>query len=209
MALTIYGAAASRTSRVLWLAKELGLQYDHVPVNNRNGDTRKPEHLKLNPNGHVPVVKDGDLVLWESLAINNYLAKKHGGALAPANAEEEAKLGMWSMWALTEMEPPGVQLLMHTLFLPEDKRSPQAVAQAKEQAKAPLAVLESHLANNEYVLGNRFTVADVNLASVVSTMPRVKYDLSPYPKVSAWLQKCNARPAATAVREMQAAPQPA
>jgi glutathione S-transferase len=209
MALTIYGAPNSRTSRVLWLAKELGLQYDHVPVNNRNGDTRKPEHLKLNPNGHVPVIKDGDLVLWESLAIINYLAKKHGGPLAPANAEEAAKLDMWSMWALTEMEPPGVQMLMHTLFLPEDKRSPQALAQAKEQAKAPLAVLEAHLANNDYILGNRFTVADVNLASVVSTMPRVKYDMSAYPKVSAWLQKCNGRPAAAAVREMQAAPQPA
>ena len=124
MALTIYGAAASRTSRVLWLAKELGLQYEHVPVNNRNGDTRKPEHLKLNPNGHVPVIKDDDLILWESLAINNYLAKKHGGPLAPANLKEEAQINMWSMWALTELEPPGVQMLMHTLFLPEDKRNP-------------------------------------------------------------------------------------
>ena len=209
MALTIYGAPNSRTSRVLWLAKELGLPFEHVPVNNRNGDTRKSEHLKLNPNGHVPVIKDGDLILWESLAINNYLAKKHGGQLAPENLDEEAKLGMWSMWALTEMEPPGIQLLMHTLFLPEDKRSPQAVAQAKEQAKAPLGVLEAHLAQNEYVLGNRFTVADVNLASVVSTMPRVQYDMSGYPKVSAWLQKCNARPAAAAVRAMQGAPQPA
>jgi glutathione S-transferase len=98
---------------------------------------------------------------------------------------------------------------MHTLFLPEDKRSPQAVAAAKEQAKAPLAVLEQHLAGNEYMLGNRFTVADVNVASVAATFPRVKYDISAYPKVAAWLQKCNARPAAVAVREMQAAPQPA
>jgi len=209
MALTIYGAPASRTSRVLWLAKELGLKYDHVPVNNRNGDTRKPEHLKLNPNGHVPVIKDGDLILWESLAINNYLAKKHGGPLAPANLEEEGKTTMWSMWALTELEPPTVQMLMHTLFLPEDKRSPAALAQAQEGAKAPLAVLEAQLGQSEYLLGNRFTVADLNVSSVASTFGRVKYDISAYPKVSAWLQKCNARPAAAAVREMQAAPQPA
>ena len=209
MALTIYGAPASRTSRVLWLAKELGLQYDHVPVNNRNGDTRKPEHLKINPNGHVPAIKDDNLVLWESLAINNYLAKKHGGPLAPANLEEDAKNTMWSMWALTELEPPGITMLMNVLFLPEDKRNPAALKQAQEQAKAPLAVLEQHLADNEYVLGSRFTVADINVASVASTFPRVKYDISAYQKVSAWLQKCNARPAAAAVREMQAAPQPA
>jgi len=209
MALTIYGAAASRTSRVLWLAKELGLQYEHVPVNNRNGDTRKPEHLKLNPNGHVPVIKDDDLVLWESLAINNYLAKKHGGPLAPANAKEEAQNDMWSMWALTELEPHGVTMLMNTLFLPEDKRNPAALKQAQEAAKAPLAVLEAQLGKSEYLLGNRFTVADINVSSVASTFPRVKYDLSAYPKVQAWLGKCNARPAAAAVREMQAAPQPA
>jgi glutathione S-transferase len=209
MALTIYGAAASRTSRVLWLAKELGLQYEHVPVNNRNGDTRKPEHLKLNPNGHVPVIKDDDLILWESLAINNYLAKKHGGPLAPTNLKEEAQINMWSMWALTELEPPGVQMLMHTLFLPEDKRNPAVLKQAQETATAPLAVLEGQLSKGEYLVGNRFTVADINVASVASTFPRVKYDISAYPKVQAWLAKCNGRPAAAAVREMQAAPQPA
>ena len=205
MALTIYGAAASRTSRVLWLAKELGLQYDHVPVNNRNGDTRKPEHLKLNPNGHVPVIKDGDLILWESLAINLYLAKKHGGPLAPANLTEDAKATMWSMWALTELEPHGVAMLMHTLFLPEDKRNPAALAAARDGVKMPLGVLDGALAGSEYLLGNRFTVVDLNVSSVASTFPRVKFDLAPWPKVGAWLQKCNARPAAAQVREMAAA----
>ena len=104
MALTIYGSAASRTSWVLWLAEELGLKYEHVPVNHRAGKSRKPEHLALNPNGHVPVMRDDDLVLWESLAINLYLAKKHGGPIAPATPADEARALMWSMWALSELE---------------------------------------------------------------------------------------------------------
>jgi len=83
MALTIYGQQQSRASRVLWLAKELGLQFEHVPVNQRAGETRKPDFMQINPNGHIPVIRDGDLVLWESLAINEYLIHKHGGPLAP------------------------------------------------------------------------------------------------------------------------------
>jgi len=198
VALTIYGQTASRTSRVLWCAKELGLAYEQIPVNQRVGETRTPEHLKLNPNGHIPVIKDGDLVLWESLAINLYLVKKHGGPLAPKTIEDEGRALMWSMWALTEVEPHGGLMLQHTVNLPEDKRNPALVANAREALKAPLAVLEGALSKSAYLLGPAFTIADLNVASVVSTLPRVKYDFTPYPKVSAWLKQCTQRPAAAA-----------
>ncbi|HLI21657.1 MAG TPA: glutathione S-transferase N-terminal domain-containing protein, partial [Stellaceae bacterium] len=105
MALTIYGQAASRASRVMWLAKELGLQYENVPLNQRAGETRKPDYLKINPNGHIPAIRDGDLVLWESLAINEYLIHKHGGPLAPKTIEDWGRFYMWTMWAMTEVEP--------------------------------------------------------------------------------------------------------
>jgi glutathione S-transferase len=75
MALKIYGVARSRASRILWMAKELGLDYEHVKVDFATGDTRQRGFLALNPNGHVPVIDDDDFILWESMAINLYLAK--------------------------------------------------------------------------------------------------------------------------------------
>ena len=89
--LKIYGNPLSRTDRVLWAANELGLDYELVQKGGGHGDTRSAEMLALNPNGHIPVIDDGGFVLYESMAINLYLARKHGGPLAPANQEEDAK----------------------------------------------------------------------------------------------------------------------
>ena len=82
MALKIYGVARSRAFRTLWMAKELGLDYEHIKVDFATGETRRPEHLALNPNGHVPVIDDDGFILWESMAINLYLAKKYGSGRA-------------------------------------------------------------------------------------------------------------------------------
>ena len=78
MALKIYGVARSRAFRTLWMAKELGLDYEHIKVDFATGETRAPEHFALNPNGHVPVIDDDGFILWELMAINLYLAKKYG-----------------------------------------------------------------------------------------------------------------------------------
>ncbi len=196
MTLTIYGQTASRTSRVVWLAKELGLQFEQVPLNQRAGDTRKPDFLQINPNGHIPAIRDGDLVLWESLAINEYLIHKHGGPLAPKTNEDWGRLYMWTMWAMTEVEPQAGLVFQHTVALPEEKRNPQIAANGREALKAPLSVLDGALAKSEYLLGNAFTAADLNVACTLSNMPRVKFDLSPWPKIAAWLPKCLSRPAA-------------
>ena len=134
MALTIYGSPMSRTFRVLWMAKELGLQYENVPLDPRKGEPRNPDFLKINPNGRVPAIKDGDFVMWESLAINLYLAKKHGGPIAPADAAEEGKALMWSMWALTELEDNIVVLVQNALMPPDRKPDPARVDRAKEGA---------------------------------------------------------------------------
>ena len=127
--LTIYGVYRSRASRNLWLAAELGLPFKHVPVIQyyRLADpaaaqgvlhTKSPEFLKVNPNGHVPSMEDDGLVLHESLAINLYLAKKHGGPLAPANPGEDALMTMWALWAATEAEPHSLTVLNQRVAKP-------------------------------------------------------------------------------------------
>lgn len=103
MALRIYGVEGSRAFRVYWLARELGLEFEAVPTHFLGGATRTPEFLSINPNGRIPVIVDDGFCLWESMAINLYLARKHGGSLAPQGLREEALATQWSFWAIVDL----------------------------------------------------------------------------------------------------------
>lgn len=203
--LKIYGTPASRTFRVLWMAEELGIDYEHVPVEFRTGACKTPEFRAINPNGRIPAIRDDKTTLWESLAINLYLAKRHPGPLSPKTLEDEAQTIQWSMWALTEAEPHIVAILLNRLVLPEDKRDAALVARAEAALKAPFEVLDGVLAERDFLVGDSFTVADLNVCSVVSTCLRIDFDLGPYPNVMAWIDRGLARPAARAADEMRRA----
>jgi glutathione S-transferase len=191
--LKIHGTSMSRTARVLWAAEETGVKYEHTPT--QIADAKSPAHLKLNPNGHVPVIEDDGLVLYESMAINFYLAAKYGKApLWPEALQDRALANQWSYWAMLEVEPSLVAMLQN-MFSPPDKRNPAAVAEATEKLKAPLKVLEQQLGNREYLLGKDFTIADLNVGSVWSLGTMVGFDFSSAPKTKAWLAKLAARPA--------------
>jgi glutathione S-transferase len=203
--LTIYGVYRSRASRNLWLATELGIPFQLVPVIQRyrlsdsaaDGvlHTKSPEFLKANPNGHVPSMDDDGLVLHESLAINLYLAKKHGGPLAPADLAEEGLMTMWALWAATEVEPHSLTVLNHRVNKPPSERDPKLAQAAVEALRAPFEVLDRQLAATGNVVGGRFTVADINTAEVVRyAMPEPAL-FEAAPRVKAWLAACHARPA--------------
>src|SRR5437588_4738173 len=121
--LRIYGIARTRAFRVLWIANELGLAYEHVAVEIGPAGARKPEYLALNPNGRLPAIDDDGFVLWESLAITRYLEKKHSlGRLYPAILEGEAKAWQWSLWAVQEVDR-GVNIWsLHAVRLPPPER---------------------------------------------------------------------------------------
>jgi glutathione S-transferase len=204
MTLKIWGVARSRAFRTLWMAAELGLDYELVKVDFAEGGTRRPEFLAINPNGHVPVVDDGGFRLWESMAINLYLAKKYGGdgALYPLRLEDEARAWQWSFWGMTEVERPALNVLLNRIG-PADRRDAAAADEAERSLAAPLAVLDAVLSANPYLLGERFTVADLNVASILSWARQARVDLSPFAKAEAWLKACHDRPAARAARELQ------
>jgi len=204
MALNIYGVARSRTFRTLWMAKELGLDYAHVKVDFATGDTQTAAHLALNPNGHVPVIDDNGFVLWESMAINLYLAKKYGaGTLYPTRLEDEARAWQWSFWGMTEVERPVLTALFNRAILPEDKRDTAAADAAEQQLAQPLRVLDDAIGHSANLLGDNFTVADLNVASILSWARPAQIDLAPFPRVAEWLKNCAERPAARAARQLQ------
>jgi glutathione S-transferase len=147
MTLQIYGVARTRAFRALWIAEELKLAYEHVPVEIGDDGARKPEFLAINPNGRLPVIIDGNFVLSESLAITLYLAKKYShGKLHPAAIEEEARVGQWSFWAVAEVDR-GVNIWsLHAVRLPPEERNAALRDEALKLLAAPFAVLDTAVA---------------------------------------------------------------
>lgn len=199
--LKIYGTSRSRATRVLWAAEELGLTYEHIPT--AVPDARKPDFLKINPNGHLPAIDDDGTILCESVAINLYLAEKYGKApLWPTSIADKGRVFQWSFWGMMECEEPFITLMMNLFMRPEGERDKAAIARAGDTLKAPLKVLDNHLNGKDYLLGKEFTFADLNLAGVVILGSMVQYDMSATPNVKAWIDRCLARPAANKARAM-------
>jgi glutathione S-transferase len=200
--LRIYGIARTRAFRALWIAKEIGLDYEHVPIEIGEAGARKAEYLAVNPNGRLPAIEDDGFVLWESLAITLYLAKKHSmGRLYPADLHDEAKCWQWSLWALNEVDR-GVNIWsLHAVRLPPADRDPERLAEALKVIAKPFRVLDEALSERPYLLGESFTVADLNVAAVISRA--IDMDLGATPRLGAWLRRCLERPAALAARRLR------
>jgi glutathione S-transferase len=193
--LKIYGIPFSRAFRVLWMAEELGIEYEHIPTDFVS-DCKKPDYLAINPNGKIPAIDDDGVIVWESMACNLYLAKKAGGPLAPSSLAEEAHATQWSFWVMTLIEPKVLEALLYgTGMMDHPKDASKAKAAIQEIAPA-IKVLDDHLAKRSHLLGDAFTVADLNVAAVFSWAVLGNVDLSPWPKVKGWLEGCLSRPAA-------------
>jgi len=195
--LRIYGIARTRAFRALWMANELGLDYEHLPIEIGAAGARSPEFLAINPNGRLPFIVDNGFVLFESLAITLYLAKRHSaGKLYPGTLQGEARAWQWSFWAIAEVDR-GVNIWsLHAVRLPPEERNAALREEALKVIAAPFAVLDAALAKTPYLLGSDFTVADLNVAAVISRA--VDMDLSHAPHLKDWLTRCLDRPAARA-----------
>jgi glutathione S-transferase len=204
MSITLYGIAASRASRCLWALEETGLPYQHVKTVMRK-DTGTPEFLKVNPNGRIPVLVDGEVTVFESLAINSYIASKAGGDLAPKDLAESAALMQWSLWVMTEAEKALLDAMFHTLGIMGREKDPDKVAEAVSILERPFKVLNQELDKKNWLVGDRFSMVDLNVASVLSWAKTARLDLSAFPNIARWLAACLERPAFGRVREMQKA----
>ena len=192
----LYGIPMSRASRCLWMLEELGVKYENVPIS-FIGDVKKPDYLKLNPNGRIPTLDDEGTLVWESLAINLHLARKYGkGQLWPDSETEQSHAIQWSIWAQTDVDANLLTVVKGRRGASEAERDPVAADQAEDALRGRWAVLESALAEHECLLGADFTVADLNVAAVVAGATIARVDLRSFSRLRGWLRRSLSRPAA-------------
>lgn len=195
MTTTIYGVSSSRAIRSLWAIEEVGIEYTHVPTHFFT-DSKTDEYLGVNPNGRIPSLVDGDLTLFESMAINLYLTKKYAPELYPDSPEGQALANQWSVWAISEIEPLQMQIVIQKFFN-KDNMDQAIIDAASKNLNRPLAVLEDQLGKTPYLLGAEFSVADLNVAGVMLLMQMVGFDLTSYKNITDWTARCYAREALT------------
>lgn len=188
-----YGAPMSSAGRTRWMLEEVAVPYDYKRVDTRSGQTRSPEYLALYGGGKVPVLRDGEVVLGESIAINFYLAEKYKPELMPSDLAPRALVYQWSLWGITNLQNE-LLTVMFDAMKPPEQRNAAASEAAKARAIALLEFLERSLAARSYLVGERFSVADVNLGSVVNLARRSGL-LASLPATAAWMERLAARPA--------------
>jgi glutathione S-transferase len=193
--LRVYGNTLSRAMRCMWMLEEMGLPYEVIKKSTRADDLQSAEYLRLNPNARIPTLVDGSFVIWESMAINLYLAQKYEGPLHSTKPEVLGVAAQWSFWAMLEMEDLLLDLLTHRAMLPEFGRDPSHVERDELLLKKPLGVLDAALAARGYLAADEFTVADLNVASILAWGKMSRLDLSGAPHVAKWLNAALGRPA--------------
>jgi glutathione S-transferase len=192
----LYGQSRSRASRSLWMLEEIGIPYEHLPIRPYT-ESRSVDYLRINPNGHIPCIDDGGFILWESLAINLYLAERYASPpLWPADVKDHARAYQWSLWAANEIEPRIVSIAKGL-----SKHDQTSIASGLEQLAAAFRILDDRLCRSAYLLGDLFTVADLNLASTIrqpgeqGVSDIAAIQLTPFANVARWLDDTGSRPA--------------
>lgn len=193
----LYHSPRTRSVRIYWLLEELGVPYELVPIAFAPESLKSPEYLKVNPLGKVPAIQDGDLTMFESGAILEYLLEKYGnGRLAPApGTPARGPFLQWVHFAEATALPPLTDMAQHTMFKPEAERIPAVVVDASARAAAILGVIEQALTGKPYLLGSEFSAADIMLGYSLLLMKWFGLLGDATPNAAAYLARLEQRPA--------------
>lgn len=201
--ITLYGSARSSAGRCLWTLEETGVPFTLKEVDMRNKEHKSPEFLKINPMGKVPALVDGDVTLFESMAINYYLADTYKKELLGTTPAERGLSMQWSFWAIAELQNPIIEVFIQKVFMPDDKRDNNVIENNLKKLPELLKVLDSALAGKKYLAGNQFTLGDINTASVVWICPMIGVDMAPYSNIQSWMGAISDRPAYQKYQEVR------
>jgi glutathione S-transferase len=195
--LTLYHAHLSRSVRPRAMLEEIGVPYELRRVDLAAGEQLRPEFLALNPNGAVPVLVDGDLALWESAAICQYLAdrfpEKH--LAPPVGTPERARYYQWIHFAMCTLEPPAVAVFLNTIQRPEAERIPRVAEEGKHQLVSVVRVVDQALEGRSWIVGERLSTADVVLGTTLAWAQMMGLVGAEAPHALAYLARLLARPA--------------
>lgn len=191
----IYGSARSSAGRCLWCLEEAGVAYEAISVDMKNKEHKTPEFLKINPNGKIPALVDGNTTLFESMAINFYVAEKYKPELMGTTTEERALTYQWSFWASSELQDPIIQVFIQKVFIPAERRSQTVINENMAKLPGLFTILDNALDGKTYLNGKSFTLADLNTQSVVSIAPHLGINLSTYKNINQWMNAISDRPA--------------
>lgn len=192
----LYGFAGTRSQRALWGLKEVDADFEYVSVNLLEGEHKRPEFLRLNPAGKVPVLVDGDQIIPESAAIVLYLADKYPEkTLLPVDLDERAQAYRWTLFAVTELEQPLWRITRHTFLYPPEKRLPADIELARDDFMSMAAILDKHLEAREFIVGERLTVADCVTVYLIDWANEIHL-IDAFPRLQAYLERLYARPEA-------------
>jgi glutathione S-transferase len=202
--LHIWGRMSSiNVKKVVWTAQELGLEFQRTEAGGLFGVVKTPEYMQLNPNSLVPVIEDDGYVLWESNVVVRYLCAKHAsGDLYPTELRDRFDAERWMDWQQTTLNPasrPGFWQLVRT---PPEQRNADVIAQSNAAVEALMATLDAHLARRSFMVGERFSMADIPLACEVHRWFGLPQPRQSRPHIERWYAGLCARQTSKGVLDL-------
>jgi glutathione S-transferase len=212
----LWGRISSLNVRkVVWAAQELDMAFQRTDAGASFGMTKTPEYLDKNPNAQVPMMEDGDFVLWESNAIVRYLCARYGKAqgLYPDDLQARFDAERWMDWQQTTFNRAGGAAFLQLVRTAPDLRNVEAVRQSVAATEPLLAMLDAHLKHRTYLCGESFGMADIPLgcemhrwwgmpSHLFEAMDVQRQELPAYPQVQRWFHALQQRPAARGVLDI-------
>ena len=194
--LKIWGrASSSNVQKVLWCCAELGLEFERLDVGGPFGGNRDPEYLRMNPNGLVPTVKDGDLIMWESNTICRYLAStRNAERLYPRDPAARTHVERWMDWQLAVIGPPMGQLLMGLVRSTPETRDNGAIEAARRRAATAWNIVEDEVKGQPYLAGQELSLAEIVLGTQIYRWFAFPIERPDLPNLRAWYDRVRQRP---------------
>lgn len=187
---------SSNVMKALWVLDEIGLDYEREDVGRQFGKNHEAPYLSLNPNGRIPTIIDGDLVLWESNSIVRYLAATHSaGTLWPTDAAARARCDMWMDWQLTELANGMIPVFHGLIRFPPEERDMDAINTARDDWAAKWRILDDHLSRNTYIGGDSFSMADIPIGPTAYRWYELPIEREDFTHLKRWYDLICARPA--------------
>ena len=195
--LTVWGRKNSaNVQKVMWAIGELKLPHERIDIAGAFGKNREAPYLALNPNGLVPTLEDGDLVLWESNTIVRYLAGLHGkGSLEPADPKARARAGQWMDWQLSVLGPAIHATFWGLVRTPPEKRDLAVIEASIKRTTEAITILDAQLAKTAHVAGDEFSMGDIPVGIFGYRFHALVKERPPLPHFERWFAAISARPA--------------